>query len=802
MKIRIATAEEYADQGHARAGVSSHGSWRIAGVLAVAVLLNGGLLAAVWTGGGDGVTWNDAGNWENGEKPTNGSSVTISVTPSASTVMTNDIAGLSLAGLSFTNSNIPCDLYGEKITVTGTALFTWQNQTSFPPYTYLPVEVPEGSEIIVVSDGNKGLQWYAPVTGKGCFRKRGTMSITVASSNPDYEGDWHVEDGVLNVYGVPTAFGKGVINVYGQNKSAGTTQIGTLNIRRNITLENDIHLWYHSSVISYRGCTLNGDITSHTGNSGEESRIFPTTDGSYNGYFQINGSVRVDPEMREGGVSLYTDSTNQWIRFAGPEVDLAGTVFKWRYDGTFYFASPVKNTKSIADNTAALNLAYQRRVVFERENVFPDDAYFYCGTKTTNTFCTLDLNGYSQKIGHLGFFQPQATALAANPALTNVSVVTTSRGPASLVLTRYISTTMWGRFEGPLSLDFIAPNAGLPSIYFPEFLTNTLTGTITTRTFARFYMRSAFPALSRLEISNTGIMYFDKLFGVEEMNPEVMVDMHDLDTTSQDSGGLYTNGFISVGATDGNLKVRHVLYDDVDQPAGLYRRQKSGSTAGVTAPRWMQSGASYLTILNHDPLWVWTGGGDGISLLSAANWATNVSPADASDAVVLDFRHPAAAKLSLDGNLALAGLTGETNTAITVFGGSGTMTLNGSGTNSIAARFEDAVSVVFSGTGRQTFSTGKSTTAGRLSVQSGSVVFDSAFDWGTNGIVSVANGAKLELAEGVHAKSAGLKLGGRWAKKGIWGASSSSAANKSDIYFAGTGDIENLRGPGTLISLR
>ena len=759
--------------------------------------------SCVWTGAGDGAFWSDAANWQDDAKPANGDTVTISVTPTAVSQMTNDIANLTLAEFNFSVNTQPCNLYGERLTLSGDSSMTFALASNAKnQYVYMPFHIGSGATLSVTTASGPSIQWYGEISGQGDFRKKGPRQISMLSGNGSHSGNWYLEDGIFYIYTDPTVFGTGSVHVYGQNKTAGTSASASLQIRNNLTLDNDIHIYYHTSIVSFRGVTLNGDLTFHSGNSGEEGRLhtYTETDGgkTYYGHFQLNGTVRLDPAMNAGKISLYTSSTNHWIRFAGPELDLSGRPFQWSSDGTFYFACPVRNTPT--DGNYALLFVYNRKVVLERDNVFPESAYIYFGHTRTNAFGTLDLNGHSQRIGRMGFSQPDADHLAVNPALTNDSVITTSGGPATLTLTAYTGTTLLTRLEGDLSLDFesgVDPNVRY-STTFPEGFTHTMTGTIATRNFSVFYMRGNFPNLSKLEISNTGTLYFDTQSGVDAMNPNVIVDVHDLDPTSMDSSQRYTNGYISVSGGM-NLNVGHVLYDEIDLPAGRYVKQVSGNPE----PRWMQSGGGSLTILDHDPLWVWTGKGDGETLTDAANWATNASPATAAGRALLDFRHPVpAAGLTLDGELAIAGMRGDTNTALTVFGGTGTLTISGATANSLPARFTGGASVVYAGTGRQTFTGGRSDTAGRLSVQSGSVAFADGFDWGTNGMVSVISGAKLALAEGVHAHTADLRLDGACTKNGTWGSTASAAARTSDMFFEGPGDIENLRVPGTMLILR
>ena len=59
-----------------------------------------------WTGGGDGSTWNDTDNWENGVKPTSGQgdAVVLSGKVGGSEIQ-NDMGAISVAKITFTGGN-------------------------------------------------------------------------------------------------------------------------------------------------------------------------------------------------------------------------------------------------------------------------------------------------------------------------------------------------------------------------------------------------------------------------------------------------------------------------------------------------------------------------------------------------------------------------------------------------------------------------------------------------------------------------------------------------------------------------
>ena len=756
-----------------------------------------GAETCVWTGGGADFYWNTSGNWQDGRKPADGDSVLIEVAPSQAAAITNDITGLELGDLRILSEGKGCDFEGNEVSVSGfasIALMSAQRGEAFK----MALSLAEGSECVVTSL-NKGVVWEGNLSGKGTFRKRGANTVTVQyCDNSAFTGDFVIEQGDVSVYALENPFGTGAVHIYGQDKTLSDSNSGTLKLYRNITLANDIHMWHHCSMYVFRTATLNGDIVCHTGHSDEHCRLAPYSETdkgvTYYGGIQINGKLSVDPDNKTGRVSLYTFNTNQWIRFAGG-VDLANTSFLCSNSGTYYVAS------DIAPSTATLfPLVYSDHLVFEKTNALPAGGIITLGSNKTNANCVVDLNGFDQTCGIIYSLQPGSSYAHC----TNNSQITSS-SPAKITMTSVSASTVLPDLNGSISARIQAPatSTGFVTATLQENRECTMSGRLDVGGWTRLYLRSRFPNISELGVSEKCMVAMDRATGVAGFNPNATLDFHDLDTSAEayDADGYRNRGYLLVSNFDPvtPLVVNRVYANNIDYPArNYYQREKNGARNGGVF--WLQSGTGKVVVSDHVYHWVWTGGGDGLTIDQAANWGTNVAPSAALSPPVLDFRSGApAGALALSGDIALAGIS-NTNATITV-GGSGTIAMSGAETNSAALLFAGSVGVSYSGTGCQTFRSGVSTTTGSLAVNSGEVAFEDGFDWGGLGSVSIlpSSGGRLFLGDGVHANAKELYVNGSLAYGGTWGSSVSSAKRRSDSAFAGAGDIRNLASQGIVV---
>ncbi|MDD4019252.1 MAG: autotransporter-associated beta strand repeat-containing protein [Kiritimatiellae bacterium] len=156
-----------------------------------------------------------------------------------------------------------------------------------------------------------------------------------------------------------------------------------------------------------------------------------------------------------------------------------------------------------------------------------------------------------------------------------------------------------------------------------------------------------------------------------------------------------------------------------------------------------------------------------------------------------------------------------------------TLTVNQKTAATLSARLTGAVGLLKAGTATLTLSNALSTTTGDITVTNGTlaVALDNSLGNSTNITVSgsaarlelrtssgisdtaalkIANdGAKVNLLTGVNETVGWLYTGEKMRRSGTYGSTSSSAANKDDAYFEGTGILTVLHDHcGTIVSLR
>ncbi len=124
------------------------------------------------------------------------------------------------------------------------------------------------------------------------------------------------------------------------------------------------------------------------------------------------------------------------------------------------------------------------------------------------------------------------------------------------------------------------------------------------------------------------------------------------------------------------------------------------------------------------------------------------------------------------------------------------LTFSGSYTQTVGGAISGSMQLIKDGTGTLVL-TGANTYTGTMTVNAGILSLgngtcsSSLPDFST---LSVTNGAKVNLNYTGSDKVFFLNLGGSPAAAGTWGATGSGASNISDVYFTGTGVIENLAG--------
>ena len=287
-----------------------------------------------------------------------------------------------------------------------------------------------------------------------------------------------------------------------------------------------------------------------------------------------------------------------------------------------------------------------------------------------------------------------------------------------------------------------------------------------------------------------------------------------------------------------NLTVKHAFVEGVDLPAGAYCRTGAG-IEGAAEVAWLKKAGTdtdemtgTVTVAEHDPVWIWTGNGSSASFSDPANWGANAAP-DLSDAnLTLNFKNAAGREdvaIPLDGVIAPSGAfnCGDYSKGAVTFGGTGTLVLGGTD-GDYKMVFTESASLTWNGTGTLRL-TGKSTSTGTLTVNSGKVVLDYA---GWTGDIVVAEGAelsvnancgsgvfgvaeaeantcsmalagKLTLADGIDATVKSLAINGRRVRYGkTCGSPNSPAERTDDVHFGGTGTVISWARVGMLLTIQ
>ena len=721
-----------------------------------------------WSGGGGDKKWSTAANWVDSAVPESGDTVVVNITDTETLVNTNDIDGLSLASLTFTGTKANTVFAGKKISLAadGTATVNMRGNV------YVSFDIP--SSATLTFNNTYGVSLYGVFSGAGVIEKTGSGTLTISSNSPSFDGAWNMRNGTIQLYAQDKAFGDGIVNVYGKNLTAGTTEDASLLFLRNVTFANDFHLYYDASIESRRGVTLSGDVTFHTGNGSERCTITAATDSPNYGFVNFTGTVSADPEMNSGSLLLKLSHANHAIRFQGPAMNLQNRKLTIdATEGTVALGAPISSTYA---DTDFLTINNGVKIVMGCENALPGTAKITFGTATIASGLRggIDLNGYSQRIGTI-------YASASSATVTNRQYLTSTGGPATFTLqaARLTSSRTFCDFlNGEASIEF----AGIGDGNVPRFDfygENTTSGRIISRVTAKSYWYGTLPNLKEVEVTGTGRVYIS-VPSAAGINSDVEFNVHDI---------VENSGYISI-TTGLDIYVARVMYNNIDLPAATY---------GKSASVWLSEGAGRCIVRPHVYRWVWTGNGAGSSVSTAENWATNASPSSAGGNLVLDFsRAGDSAAVSVDAPLTVAGLTSGTNANAVALGGSSTLAITGSGTNTLVAALAAPLSITYSGTGRQVFSGNAASSLEKLTLDSGVVAFSGGFS-PVMGSVDIASGAKLELDEDVHATCGALYLAGKTEHKGTHGSDVSSAKYRNSAFFAGAGDLSCLVGLGLMV---
>ncbi|MEI6673833.1 MAG: choice-of-anchor D domain-containing protein [Verrucomicrobiota bacterium] len=140
-----------------------------------------------------------------------------------------------------------------------------------------------------------------------------------------------------------------------------------------------------------------------------------------------------------------------------------------------------------------------------------------------------------------------------------------------------------------------------------------------------------------------------------------------------------------------------------------------------------------------------------------------------------------------DGAIAFDGTTATITNGVTLLG-SATFTATGTTPSTLTGVVGGGGSLVKAGSGKLTLNSAP-TYSGDTTVNAGTLALAVANSNNETSVITLAAGAKLELAEGVADTVNKLYFGPDLQVSGSWGSSTSGATNKNDTYFAGKGTL-------------
>lgn len=798
----------------------------------------------VWTGQGQLVNNSlqlfDAANWEGGAEPEEGDTLEIT-TQSAAKIAVNK-SGYTFANVIYSNA-YATDFGPGDFTLTGTESKFTTTGAGKNVYFGVSVTLAEGAKVELCQAEGAAFQ-----VKSGAFSGQGEIVVTGSrapgastdatislDSNPNFHGTWSIYRPVWISGNVNNPFGgdDATVNVYGENGEANT--LGKLSFAGNNTVSGEINCFNMASIgvtglsaVKSSIVTFNGNVT-YTAQSASYRQLDISV--GINGKEYTSGYVfKKDLCCVTGNkpwMNIYTYSRGTYHfevrgRFTPSESDRnpfviglmqSGAVKKEEQLADVYLGGPV----TVGHVWKFVPRSYNHYHM-TAPNIMPNGtvriAWGSSDKATPDSY--LDLHGYDQRVAAFQY---------DNAEVQGFTVQSTDR-PATLKV---------GNNETTAHL--VPLLKGKVSIYGYALSANN-----GAHSFTNVYETSGWIGTERNSLVVEGSARFPNLGGVEctgagsvivrsgaEFNSDMSLDVHDM-----------TGGKVRI-ATGVNLDVRHVFAENVDLPAGVYCRTGAG-IEGATEVSWLNKTSNdtdemkgTVTVAAHDPVWIWTGGGSSTSFTDAANWGANASPDLTNARLTLNLKNAAGAAnmvVPLNGTIAPAGAFncgdyGKDGGAVT-FGGAGTLVLGDAGaaeTNDLKMVFTESTSFTWNGAGTL-YLTGKSTSTGTLTVNSGKVIMDHA---GWAGDIVVANGAELVVntncgndvfdAEAEFDLDGKLTLGDRatagdeiaLAVKALrisgvlarhdkpYGSSASAAAVRDDVHLGGTGTIVSSEQSGLMM---
>ena len=706
----------------------------------------------VWTGaaGGNYIYAHNAANWQDGQVPADGDTVVLSTT-SSGTIVYNLTA--TFENFYFTNTcggTLSADRGTVRVSGTDSKVVNVQAGGIF---FYCPFYVETGARLeFVEKEGYISFAGGTPFNGTGEFTlsgEKGDCGISVGS--PDFHGTLNLRRGVIftssGQLNDPFGASDAVVNVYGASTDpafAGCS--ATLTSYRPVRFSNKFN-FYHGTSMTMNPqqtgdviATYDGDVT-YTAGGGKTvfqmdvygsagTRVGHVFNGAFTvtkdsgGYLQTINYGSATHYLELNGETYFGDSSGNFL-----DLGRSGSTCS-----KVYFGGPFSIKHSFL-----LNLKDNSEYYTTAPNVLPAKTlvcrYYWDGKgNAKNTF--LDLQGHDQRIGPIDYKDDQ---VIDNVTYVNESVLKSTGGPATLHTFNNNGNVsqIVPYLGGQISVFCYAAPNGNGSLQFPKG--GDTTGWIGTEHKTITFVDTSFPNLGGIECTANGSVMIGQNV---VLNPNMTLSTHDLTT------GL------GIRIRDGvNVNVKHVFADNVDVPAGVYCRTGGGVTGATEVP-WLvrtqwdpDQSKGTVTVAEHDPVWIWTGGGSKTSFADAANWGANAAPDLSNAKLTLNLGNAAGkadAVVPLDGTVNPAGAInmGDYSKGAVTFGGKGTLVLDGADADHKMI-FTQSSSLTWNGPGTLVL-TGRSTSRGTLTVAGGRVVMDFA-DW--PGKIIVEEGAELVVNE-------------------------------------------------------